>query len=1037
MKHQNSMKIEQHPRFAIDDPVSLGRRILAPFARILARAAKRERVATMRLRNLGLLCVVAAAVTQSVVPVRAETISLTGWNQDIIAEKTAANPQAGTTTNVASWVWYEQGAPNSSQGLPGGGLITSVYGAGVRFQLQPYNGNNAVVLDSGTTTATVTLSSPKKFTSLQFLNSGQGVPGPTWNAQLNFSDSTSTTLSNVTDPDWTKNGNNARTSVGLVARNASWSGFYTGTLNLFEHDFTLSPGDQAKVLNSIKLTRTGGGILMFFALSGTAVVTGPTITAPGSPLSALSTIYGTASSYTSFTVSGVNMTAGILVTASAGFEVSQSSGSGYGSTTTVGSSGTIATTTVYVRLAAAAPVGTYNSQNIVLSINAGAATIAWTVPYGSSVTALAPTYTLSSAQATGSPVSGTTRDFTTPQIYRITAQDATYKDYTVTVTVASGIHAVDLTGPGDGPQFGTLFSVGWDFTVNQTITVTSLGQFDPDKNPQTNTVAIYQRGGAKLASTSVLATSPAELSGTYSARYAAITTLVLPAGNYVVMSTQNGDNFIAPGGSPTATFGTGITWNKGVALGAGSAAGPLPATAPANWPIENDTTFRYFGPTFKYTTVPPVPPTQLAIPTVNGGANPTVGTAFSVVVQARDAGGTPQNVTAATVVSLSLKTGTGSLGGTLSGTLTAGTSSVAISGITYSKAESGVVLTATRTNGDSLTAGDSAAFTVAAQPPLSTLGAIMPMGDSITLGVPVAGGYRDPLYTLLNNRGDTCTFVGSLTDYATSTLNAAGQAHHEGHSGYVIANGGGRSGLDENLAGWIGPGAANPDKILLMIGSNDINLGYDMANAPTRLSTLITHIYGYRPEVKLYVASIIPMVGHEPDVQAFNATLPDIVASHQALGRDVVYVPMYEGMNINTDLSDGLHPNALGYQHMAQVWDTALHPDYSTWASAHGVAGGKNAVGPDGISNLLLYALNLKLDGTNGSPGTLTGNVLSFTKRAEAVANGDVTYAIESSPDLQDPWTIVSPEVNDGTTISFTLPTGEGTIFARLKVTSP
>jgi autotransporter-associated beta strand protein len=207
------------------------------------------------------------------------------------------------------------------------------------------------------------------------------------------------------------------------------------------------------------------------------------------------------------------------------------------------------------------------------------------------------------------------------------------------------------------------------------------------------------------------------------------------------------------------------------------------------------------------------------------------------------------------------------------------------------------------------------------------LGNVMPMGDSITLGSNVTGGYRDPLYTLLTNRADTFTFVGSLTGSATAALTAAGQAHHEGHSGYVITNGASRTGLDENLAGWIGPGHENPDKILLMIGSNDINLSYDMPNAPTRLSNLITHIYGYRPNVRLYVASIIPMSagGHQTDVQTFNAAIPGIVASHQALGRDVVYVPMYEALNISTDLADGLHPNALGYLHMAQAWDTALH----------------------------------------------------------------------------------------------------------------
>jgi autotransporter-associated beta strand protein len=215
------------------------------------------------------------------------------------------------------------------------------------------------------------------------------------------------------------------------------------------------------------------------------------------------------------------------------------------------------------------------------------------------------------------------------------------------------------------------------------------------------------------------------------------------------------------------------------------------------------------------------------------------------------------------------------------------------------------------------------------------LGKIMPMGDSITLGSNVVGGYRDPLYTLLTNRVDTFTFVGFVTGSATAALTAAGQDHHEGHSGYVITNGTGRTGLDENLVNWIGPGKETPDKILLMIGSNDINLSYDMANAPTRLSNLITHIYSFQPSVKLYVASIIPMSagGHQTDVQTFNAAIPGIVASHQALGRNVVYVPMYEALNISTDLADGLHPNLQGYQRMAGAWDTALHTTSSLTAA--------------------------------------------------------------------------------------------------------
>ena len=104
--------------------------------------------------------------------------------------------------------------------------------------------------------------------------------------------------------------------------------------------------------------------------------------------------------------------------------------------------------------------------------------------------------------------------------------------------------------------------------------------------------------------------------------------------------------------------------------------------------------------------------------------------------------------------------------------------------------------------------------------------------------------------------------------------------------------------------------------------------------------------------------------------------------------------------------------------------------DYASWAASQAppVTGGPAAVGPDGIPNLMLYALDLKLDGTNGSPGTLTGNLLSFTKRAVAVTNGDVSYAIQASDDLglTDPWHKVAPTSEDGCQHSYALPSRQG-----------
>jgi len=109
----------------------------------------------------------------------------------------------------------------------------------------------------------------------------------------------------------------------------------------------------------------------------------------------------------------------------------------------------------------------------------------------------------------------------------------------------------------------------------------------------------------------------------------------------------------------------------------------------------------------------PMPPSAaaLAIPSVNGGAYPIAGIGFFVVVEARAADGTSRNVTSPTHVRLCLKTGTGLLGGTLTGTIPAGASQVVIHGVTYTNAESGIVLTAVPTSGDELTSGDSPAFT--------------------------------------------------------------------------------------------------------------------------------------------------------------------------------------------------------------------------------------------------------------------------------------------------------------------------------------
>ncbi len=113
----------------------------------------------------------------------------------------------------------------------------------------------------------------------------------------------------------------------------------------------------------------------------------PTISATGT-LVAVDTVYGTASPMpASLSVSGSDLAAGILVTATAGFEVSQTAGgaSGYAGTQTLAAaSGAVAATTVYLRLAADTGVGSYVGN--VVCTSTGAAGVS--VPVAPSAVAL-------------------------------------------------------------------------------------------------------------------------------------------------------------------------------------------------------------------------------------------------------------------------------------------------------------------------------------------------------------------------------------------------------------------------------------------------------------------------------------------------------------------------------------------------------------------------------------------------------------------------------------------------------------------------
>ncbi|MEU1757120.1 ricin-type beta-trefoil lectin domain protein [Micromonospora matsumotoense] len=190
---------------------------------------------------------------------------------------------------------------------------------------------------------------------------------------------------------------------------------------------------------------------------------------------------------------------------------------------------------------------------------------------------------------------------------------------------------------------------------------------------------------------------------------------------------------------------------------------------------------------------------------------------------------------------------------------------------------------------------------------------VMPLGDSITEGTQVPGGYRIGLWQRLASGRYTTDFVGSQFNGPASL----GDHDHQGHPGWRIDQ------IDASIVGWLN--TQRPQTVLLHIGTNDILQNYNVSTAPNRLSTLIDRITTTAPTAEVFVAQIITLSNGNQAAAArtFNAAIPGIVSSKVSAGKRVHLVDMQSALT-TADLIDGIHPTAGGYDKMAARWYSAL-----------------------------------------------------------------------------------------------------------------
>lgn len=180
---------------------------------------------------------------------------------------------------------------------------------------------------------------------------------------------------------------------------------------------------------------------------------------------------------------------------------------------------------------------------------------------------------------------------------------------------------------------------------------------------------------------------------------------------------------------------------------------------------------------------------------------------------------------------------------------------------------------------------------------------IMPLGDSLTSGYRVPGGYRPLLHEGLTRSGWTVDFVGSLSGPSDMA-----DPEHEGRNTYVI---------DELI-----PITAemvpryDPDIVLLLIGTNDVASQEALSDAPSRLAELLALL----SDRQVLVGTLPPLLNEaaEANIQAYNASL---IAEVEAAGHTVVDL---HAVMTNEMLLDAIHPDEVGYAAMAAAWQAAL-----------------------------------------------------------------------------------------------------------------
>ena len=197
---------------------------------------------------------------------------------------------------------------------------------------------------------------------------------------------------------------------------------------------------------------------------------------------------------------------------------------------------------------------------------------------------------------------------------------------------------------------------------------------------------------------------------------------------------------------------------------------------------------------------------------------------------------------------------------------------------------------------------------------------IMPLGDSITQGNAEYNSYRRPLWQRLNARGyGKVDFVGTQTKNGEFDVpNPDFDLNHEGYGGRRADQ------IADNIRGWAT--TANPDVVLLHLGTNDIIQGESVSSTISDIGNIIDTLRETNPNIAILLAQVTPSIERRSGrgISALNDQIPGLVNSKNRAGSPVILVDQESGFSPTEDTYDGLHADVGGEIKMAERWFSAL-----------------------------------------------------------------------------------------------------------------